>query len=137
MPEIISKVLTHNLFSMETKRTKMASFSVHYTGQNPWTGQYQTMVVAIPDAIDMGETFVSSDKITFKLYEGDKLAFQVYKHCRHLDVKIEVNHEFTMKEMVNICPMILIDLIKTKGGTDYLTKVLIGYEELYNQQKQK
>lgn len=119
---------------METKRTKMASFAVHYTGQNPRTGKYETMVLAIPDAITNGETFISPNGTTFTLYEENKLAFQVYKHCRHLDVKIEINHEFTMKEMVNICPMILIDLIKTKGGTDYIAKVLIGYEELYNQQ---
>jgi hypothetical protein len=122
---------------MNIKRTEIGNFSVHYTGQNPMTGKYQTIVVAIVDAIDMGETFVSSDKITFKLYEGDKLAFQVYKNCRHLDVKIEVNHEFTMKEMVNICPNILINLVENKGGLDYIAKVLIGYEELYNQQNNK
>jgi len=134
VPEIISKVLTHNLINMEISRVRLEDVSVVYSGQNPWTGGYKAMFVTIADALERGESFVDENKITFSLGEEDKLKFQVYKHCRHLDIKIENNHEFTMKEMVNICPMILIDLIKTKGGIDYLVKVLIGYEELYNQQ---
>lgn len=134
MPEIISKVLTHNLINMEISRVRLEDVSVVYSGQNPWTGGYKAMFVTIAEALVKGESFVDENKITFSLGEEDKLKFQVYKHCRHLDIKIEINHEFTMKEMVNICPMILIDLIKTKGGIDYLAKVLIGYEELYNQQ---
>jgi hypothetical protein len=134
VPEIISKVLIHNPNSMDIKKIRLESISVVYSGQNPLTGKYQAMLLTITNAIEKGETFVDENKITFSLGEEDKLKFQVYKHCRHLDIKIESNYEFTMKEMVNICPMILIDLIKNKGGIDYLAKVLIGYEELYNQQ---
>ena len=133
MPEIISKVLIHNLISMDIKKIRLEEISVVYSGQNPYTGRYEAIIVTVDEAIKRGDMFVTND-ITYKLTEEDNLLYHVYKHCRHLDVKIENNYEFTMKEMVNICPMILIDLIKAKGGTDYIAKVLIGYEELYNQQ---
>lgn len=133
MPEIISKVLTHNLFNMQNRKKHLENFSVIYSGQNPNTGKYETLLLNITEAIKRGDVFVTNDT-TFKLTEEDNLLYHVYKHCKYLDVKIENTHEFTMKEMVAICPMILIDLIKAKGGKDYIAKVLIGYEELYNQQ---
>jgi hypothetical protein len=134
VPEIISKVLIHNLISMDIKKIRLESISVVYSGQNPWTGKHHAMLLSIGDALERGESFVDENKITFILGEEDKLKYQVCKHCRHLDIKMESNYEFTMKEMVNICPMILIDLIKNKGGIEYLAKIMIGYEELYNQQ---
>ena len=137
MPEIISKVLIHNLLSMEIRKISLSAISVEYSGQNPWTGQYEKMYLNMKDALVNGEKFISPNNTTFIMDKKDMLPFQVHKHCRHLDIKIESDHEFTMKEMVNICPNILIDLVKNKGGLDYIARVLIGYEELYNQQKQK
>lgn len=119
---------------MEMRKSVLENTSIVYSGQNPWTGKHEAMVLTISEAIEKGETFVTPNETTMKLNKEDALMYQVYKHCRYLDVKIEDNYEFTMKKMVNICPMILIDLIKAKGGVDYIARVLIGYEELYNQQ---
>ena len=34
-----------------------------------------------------------------------------------------------------MCPEILLDLLALNGGVDYIAQILIGYEELYNQEQ--
>lgn len=66
---------------------------------------------------------------------SDVLCFRMHKHCPHLDIKMNGHHEFTIKELYNMCPEILLDLLALNGGVDYIAQILIGYEELYNQEQ--
>lgn len=69
--------------------------------------------------------------------ESDKISTLMHKYAKQLDVKIESSHEMTVKEMYDKCPFILLDLITHHGGSDLIAKMLMGYEELYNQSQNR
>lgn len=79
--------------------------------------------------------------LTFNLINMDKELEKsntlMHKYAKQLDVKIVSSHEMTVKEMYDKCPNILLDLITHHGGSDLIAKMLMGYEELYNQSKNR
>ena len=69
--------------------------------------------------------------------ELEKINALMHKYAKQLDVKIVSSHEMTVKEMYDKCPNILLDLITYHGGSDLIAKMLMGYEELYNQSQNR
>ena len=86
------------------------------------------------EAIEKGRAF-ELNGYQMTLSEIDELCYQMHKHCPHLDIKMNGHHEFTIKELYNMCPEILLDLLELNGGVDYIAQILIGYEELYKQEQ--
>ena len=85
------------------------------------------------EAVEKGKSFMQNG-YEMNLSEIDELCFYMHKYCPNLNVKMNEEHNFTIKELYNLCPAILLDLLELNGGTDYIAQILIGYEELYNQQ---
>ena len=125
MPEITSKVLSHNLNHMVHK--------VRYVGRRK-DGHVMFANVEAKEAVEKGTSF-ELNGYDMNLSESDELCFRMHQHCPHLDVKMNGHHEFTIKELYNMCPAILLDLLELNGGVEYIAQVLIGYDELYNQQQ--
>lgn len=86
------------------------------------------------EALSKGKSF-EINGYQMELSESDELCYHMHRHCPHLDVKLSGHHEFTIKELYNMCPEILLDLLDLNGGTEYIAQILIGYEELYNQEQ--
>ena len=123
MPEITSKVLSHNLNPMTQK--------IKYIGRRE-DGQIMYSTLDIKEALEEGKSFTLNG-YKMNVCDLDTLCFYMHKHCRFLDVKMNPEHKFTIKELYNLCPAILLDLLELNGGIDYIAKVLTGYEHLYNQ----
>ena len=86
------------------------------------------------EALAKGKSF-EHNGYQMEITESDVLCFRMHRHCPHLDVRMNGHHEFTIKELYNMCPEILLDLLALNGGVDYIAQILIGYEELYNQEQ--
>ena len=86
------------------------------------------------EALEKGKSF-ELNGYQMELSESDELCYYMHRHCPHLDVRLSGHHEFTIKELYNMCPEILLDLLALNGGVDYIAQILIGYEELYNQEQ--
>lgn len=106
---------------------------VRYLGRHS-DGTLNYINLDIKIALEKGTSFVDNE-YNMKLSESDELRFYMHKHCPHLDVKMNGGHEFTIKELYHLCPEMLLDLLELNGGSEYIAQVLIGYEELYNQQQ--
>ena len=86
------------------------------------------------EAVEKGKSFMKNG-YEMNLSEIDELCFYMHKYCPNLNVKMNLEHNFTIKELYNLCPAILLDLLELNGGVDYIAQILIGYEELYNQEQ--
>ena len=86
------------------------------------------------EALAKGKSF-EHDGYQMEITESDVLCFRMHRHCPHLDIRMNGHHEFTIKELYHMCPEILLDLLALNGGVDYIAQILIGYEELYNQEQ--
>lgn len=92
--------------------------------------------VDIREALQKGPHF-ESNGYELSISESDELAFCMHRHCPHLDIKLNPEHNYTIKELYHLCPAVLLDLLELNGGVDYIAQLLIGYEELYNQEQIK
>ena len=99
-------------------------------------GQMMFLTIDAKEAVEKGKEF-ESNGYQMKLSEIDELCYYMHKHCSHLDVKMNYEHKFTIKELYNLCPAMLLDLLDLNGGVDYIAQMLIGYDELYNQEQIK
>jgi hypothetical protein len=106
---------------------------IRYCGRRS-DGHMTFLSLTPQEALAKGKSF-KINGYDMVLTESDELCFHMHKHCPHLDIKMNGQHEFTIKELYNMCPEILLDLLALNGGVDYIAQVLIGYEELYNQQQ--
>ena len=88
----------------------------------------------VNEALNLGKSF-EKDGGTMQICESDELRYNMHKYCSRLDIRMNGWHEFTIKELYEKCPEILLDLLDLNGGSDYIAQILIGYEELYNQQQ--
>ena len=86
------------------------------------------------DAIEKGYTF-DYGGYSMTVGEADELCYCMHKYCPNLDVRLNNEHLFTIKELYKSCPAMLLDLLELYGGADYIAQILIGYEELYNQEQ--
>lgn len=125
VPEITSKVLSYNLNPMTQK--------IRYCGRRE-DGHMAFLSLTPKEALSRGKSF-EQNGYEMTLTELDELCYHMHKHCPHLNVRMSGHHEFTIKELYNMCPEILLDLLDLNGGTDYIAQILIGYEELYNQEQ--
>jgi hypothetical protein len=96
-------------------------------------GSTQFISIEIKEALEKGTSFVLSD-YEMNLFELDELRFYMHKYCPNLDVKMKSNHEFSIRWLYNMCPEVLLELLEKNGGVNCLANILIGYDELYNQQ---
>jgi hypothetical protein len=96
-------------------------------------GLTQFISMEVEEALEKGKSFTVND-YEMILFEPDELRFYMHRYCPNLEVKLKSNHEFTIKWMYRLCPEILLELLEKNGGVNCLAKVLIGCEELYNQQ---
>jgi hypothetical protein len=85
-------------------------------------------------ALDKGVLF-ETNGYSMKVSKLDLLNFYMHKHCPYLDVKMQYDYELTIREMYKTCPTILLELLKAKGGVDFLAEIIVGCEELYNQEQ--
>ena len=131
MPEITSKVLIHNLNPM-TQKSRPMHEKIRYIGRNKDENLIYK-IMDIKDALEKGKSFTTENGYEMNVCDLDTLCFYMHRHCRFLDVKMNPEHKFTIKELYNLCPAILLDLLELNGGIDYIAKVLTGYEHLYNQ----
>jgi hypothetical protein len=106
---------------------------IRYFGRRS-DGHMIFLSLAPQEALEKGKSF-KINGYKMNLSESDELCFRMHQHCPHLDVKMNGHHEFTIKELYNMCPEILIDLLELNGGIEFIAHILIGCEELYNQQK--
>lgn len=106
---------------------------VRYVGRRE-DGHIQFLNMDVQQALTKGTSF-EINGYAMTLSESDQLCFRMHKHCPHLDVKMNGEHEFSIKELYHLCPAILLDLLDLNGGSEYIAQVLIGYDELYNQQQ--
>lgn len=86
------------------------------------------------EALQKGESF-KHNGYDMILCESDILCYRMHRHCPHLNIRMNGHHEFTIKELYNLCPEILLDLLELNGGIEYIAQILIGYEELYHQEQ--
>ena len=86
------------------------------------------------EALEKGKSF-DHNGYKMEISESDVLCFRMHKHCPHLDIRMNGHHEFTIKDLYYMCPEILLDLLALNGGVEYIAQILIGYEELYNQEQ--
>lgn len=107
--------------------------TIRYAGRRS-DGHMAFISMRPKEAIEKGKTF-EHDGYQMTLSGIDELCFHMHKYCPNLDVKMNGHHEFSIKELYNMCPEILLDLLALNGGTEYIAKILIGYEELYNQEQ--
>jgi hypothetical protein len=106
---------------------------IRYAGRRS-NGHMAFMSMSPKEALEKGKSF-EHNGYQMNLSEIDELTYQMHKHCPHLNIKMNGHHEFTIKELYNLCPEILLDLLALNGGEDYIAQILIGYEELYNQEQ--
>lgn len=107
--------------------------NIRYGGRNK-ERQMAYITLTHEEAIEKGKSF-EKNGYQMEIAKSDELCFYMHKHCPHLDLRMNGFHEFTIKELYNMCPEILLDLLDLNGGVDYIAQILIGYEELYNQEQ--
>lgn len=106
---------------------------IRYCGRRT-DGHMGFLSLPFQDALVKGTAF-EHNGYQMEITESDVLAFRMHRHCPYLDVRMNGHHEFTIKELYNMCPEILLDLLALNGGVEYIAQILIGYEELYNQEQ--
>lgn len=106
---------------------------IRYGGRRS-DGHMAFMTMDPKEALARGKSF-EHEGYQMELSESDELCYYMHRHCPNLDVKLSGHHEFTIKKLYNMCPEILLDLLDLNGGVDYIAQILIGYEELYNQEQ--
>ena len=106
---------------------------IRYGGRHE-NGHMAFISLPAKEALEKGKSF-ELNGYQMEISESDELCFHMHKHCPHLDIRMNGHHEFTIKELYNMCPEILLDLLDLNGGVEYIAQILIGYEELYNQEQ--
>ena len=106
---------------------------IRYAGRRD-DGHMAFMSMSPEDALEKGKSF-EHNGYQMELTESDQLCYYMHKYCPVLDIKMNGHHEFTISQLYNMCPEILLDLLELNGGVDYIAQILIGYEELYKQEQ--
>ena len=105
---------------------------IRYVGHRT-DGQTQFLEIDIQDAFEKGTKF-ENNGYAMRLSVIDTLKFFMHKYCPNLNVKMKTEDELTISKLYNMCPSILLDLLESRGGIDFLARIVIGCEELYNQE---
>jgi len=106
---------------------------IRYSGRRE-DGHIGFISLPVKDALRKGTSF-EHNGYDMTISESDVLCFRMHRHCPYLNVRMNGHHEFTIKELYDLCPEILLDLLALNGGVEYIAQILIGYEELYNQEQ--
>lgn len=106
---------------------------VRYLGRRP-DGHMKYMNIPAALAVEKGFMF-EDEGYEMHITESDKLLYLVYKHCPHLHIKFNPDHKYTISELFKLCPATTYDLVDYNGGEEFIADVLLGYEQLYNQEQ--
>jgi len=106
---------------------------IRYVGHRT-DGQVQFLEIDIQDAFERGTNFTNNG-YAMRLSVIDTLKFFMHKYCPNLNVKMKIEDELTINKLYKMCPSILLDLLESRGGIDFLARIVIGCEELYNQEQ--
>lgn len=106
---------------------------IRYAGRRN-DGHMMFISVDAKEAVEKGKNF-ETNGFEMSITESDELCFFMHKHCPVLDIKLNGEHKFTIKELYYLCPAILLDLLELNGGVDYIAQILTGYDELYKQEQ--
>lgn len=82
------------------------------------------------EAMRMG-THLTTDQYEFKVHDNDFLKFIMHKYIYAFDIKLDDEHNYTIKEMYEMSPAMLLDLLKVYGGIEYCAELMKGYNQLY------
>jgi hypothetical protein len=106
---------------------------IKYFGVNA-DGEKATRIIFYDTALENGAEYIENGFV-FTLSPLSELAFYMHKHAPKMNVKIHSTYRKTIKELYEFDYSILYDLLLSKGGKNFLGQVLIGLEELTNQQQ--
>lgn len=114
--------------------SNLESQSVVYYGENKdKNNKHSCIIISLNKAILKGVTF-EEDGVIYVIKKEDKLKYMMARHCPWINVKMKYHHEYTISELYSMMPLMLEDIFKQNGGLDYLATIMIGYDELYNQE---
>lgn len=110
---------------------------IRYMGRNE-DQEIGYMSLPISQALELGLKYKDKDgNAEMEITSSEKLKFLMHRHCKHLKVKLNFEHRYTIAELYEVCPAILLDLLELYGGIEYLAETLIGYDQLYNEEQMK
>jgi hypothetical protein len=108
------------------------SQKIKYIGINS-VGHRTLLSLPLEESIFIGYKF-EKENYEYTVDSIDEVKFLMHTSLKNLDVKINNNHEFTIKELYEKCPRILEDLLDYYGGAGFISQLLSGVTELYNQE---
>ena len=84
----------------------------------------------VEDAMRMG-THTVTDQYEFDVVDNDFLKFIMHKYMHAFDIKLNDEHNYTIKELYQLSPAMLLDLLTAYGGINYCAELIKGYNQLY------
>ena len=106
-----------------------------------YIGRYENQDIgyenkSIEEALQLGMNY-SNNGADMKVTETEKLKFLMHRHSKYLKIKFNYEHKYTIAELYELCPAVLLDMYELYGGIEYIAETLIGYDQLYNEEQIK